>query len=148
MTTTPPHLEAPDELDRLFSDFFKAQLTKPWPKAPQPGAPATNVPSELVAVRTADTPHNDAAPVQRDNTARARFTLVASVALMLGTSLLLSYGFSPGNRPVGTPTNGGSNVMPDLRGEGKESLDNIKKIRATEPKPERFKAPPIDMGNF
>lgn len=82
MSTTPPTPAGPpDDLDRLLGDFFKAQLRHPWPNAPVPPAAAAE-PSERVRVRprAAETP----APARRDAAARARFTLAASVALMLG----------------------------------------------------------------
>ncbi len=91
------------DLDQLLSDFFKSQLKQPWPKAPVPVAHATVEPSELVATRTTESPRN--APAKfRDNTARARFTLAASVALLLGTGWLLTNGYEPGTRPAGCPT--------------------------------------------
>src|SRR4051794_29755905 len=100
MNTTPPHAKAPDELDRLLSEFFKAQLKHPWPNAPVPaganGGAAQTEPSELLAARTANAPRNTAPPARRDNTARARFTLAASVALLLGTCWYLSNDFEPG----------------------------------------------------
>src|SRR5262245_40985749 len=97
MSTISQKPETPDELDKLFSDFFKAQLKRPWPNAPLPagsgGAVAlASEPSELVTSRTqTETPSIVPATAPqvkakgRDGTARARFTLVASVALALGT---------------------------------------------------------------
>src|SRR5215475_10716934 len=66
-----------DHLDRLLSDFFKAQMQHPWPAAP--ATPASE-PSVLVAARAAalNAPHNQPA---RDPQSRARYTLAASVAL-------------------------------------------------------------------
>src|SRR5262245_44668066 len=103
MNTTPTNTEPSDELDRLLSDFFKGELKKPWPKAPMPAASASE-PSELAAARAAEAPRNTpATPAGRDNTARARFTLAASVALMLGTCWYMSNGFQPGTQPTATP---------------------------------------------
>ena len=115
MNTLPPITETPDELDRLFSDFFKAQLKRPWP-----GAPSTTSaePSELAVARTAEAPRNQPRPATRDTTARARFTLAASVAMMFGTCLYLSNGFQPGERQgtPSTPVNGPKILM--LPGSG------------------------------
>lgn len=132
MTPTSPHTDA--DLDRLFSDFFKAQLQKPWPKPPATGgaAPASE-PSELVATR-ADGPRNAPASARRDNTARARFTLAASVALALGATLVLSDGFAPGPRPSGVtaPTGGGLKMLPGSSADGKNHpiLNKIEENKA------------------
>jgi hypothetical protein len=141
MNTTPTNSESPAELDRLFSDYFKAQLKKPWPNAPIPpvaGAPAATEPSELVAARTASAPRNTparpASAKGRDNTARARFTLAVSVALMLGTCWYLSNGFDPVGRPGGAPSqNGGPGLLKN--GEAApppvvNPLDTIKENKA------------------
>jgi hypothetical protein len=117
MNTPPPHAEAPDELDRLFSEFFKAQLKHPWPNAPVPASSSASTqptePSELRAARAQEAPRNTPAPARRDSSARARFTLAASVALMLGTCWYLSNGFAPGSRPgQGTP-NPATPMLPD-----------------------------------
>src|SRR5215213_8749196 len=118
MNTTPTHAESSEELDRLFSEFFKAQLKHPWPNAPVPasGAAKPAEPSELVTARTAETPRNAPAPARRDNSARARFTLAASVALMLGTCWYLSNGFQPGSRPGVGPNQGDAPGMLDKGG--------------------------------
>jgi len=120
MNTLPTNPETPDELDRLFSEFFKGQLRKPWPKAPvPPGASATAEPSELAAARVAEAPRNHPSPASRDNTARARFTLAASVALLLGTCWTLSNGFQPGERPGQAPVAPGlPGLLPDSGASG------------------------------
>jgi hypothetical protein len=111
MSAIPPKPEAPDELDKLFSDFFKAQLKHPWPNAPLPaGGAATSAtePSELVHTRT-ESPRNSPTPAPQahakhhDSTARARFTLAASVALALGGCWILANSFTPGERSNATP---------------------------------------------
>lgn len=113
-----------DALDALLSDFFKAQLKKPWPKAPIPDAAAWPAePSELATARAAEAPRNAPSP-QRDSSARARFTLAASVALLLGTGLFLADGFQPGARPgrdavPGTP---GNPLLPGSNADGTEHL--------------------------
>jgi hypothetical protein len=144
MNATPPHAEAPDDLDRLLSEFFKAQLKQPWPNAPVPAAKPTE-PSELVAQRAADTPRNTPSPSRRDNSARARFTLAASVALMLGTCWYLSNGFQPGSRPVVAPP-GKSGLLPESGAGGPKGgvLDTIQENKAKGD----HDGPKIDMGKF
>lgn len=140
---TPAHTDAPDDLDRRFSDFFKAQLKQPWPNAPLPAArPAPPVePAALVAARATERPQ--AAPARRDSSARARVTLAASVALMLGTCWYLSDGFRPGARPATNPTPNGPSLF-DGGGahDDKGVLPEVEKIKA-------IGAPPkIDMGEI
>jgi hypothetical protein len=140
MNTTPTTTET-DELDQLLSDFFKGELKKPWPKAPMPVAAATE-PSELAAARAAEAPRNQPTPASRDNTARARFTLAASVALALGTCWFLSNGFQPGEgsgQPV-VPGNG-TKMLPDGGAQGGkgDALDQMNKNKTDDG------APKIDM---
>jgi hypothetical protein len=94
---------AEDNLDRLLSDFFKAQMKQPWPAAP--AVPASE-PSVLVAARgtTTEPPRNQ--PVARDTGSKSRYTLAASVALLLGTCWYLSNGFQPAERPGRAPATG------------------------------------------
>ena len=140
------HAESPEELDRLFSEFFKAQLKHPWPNAPVPasGAAKPAEPSELVTARATETPRSASTPARRDNSARARFTLAASVALMLGTCWYLSNGFAPGSRPVGAPNQGDAPGMLPGGGAHDEQgvLPKVREIKATEG------APKIDMDKF
>lgn len=98
MSQTPEHLNSgpPDPIDRRLSDFFQSQMPRPWPTAPAVGA---TEPSEMVAVR------NHAAP-GGDGGGRARLTLAASVAVLLGSYWLLSNGWQP------APRNGGSHAAP------------------------------------
>jgi hypothetical protein len=135
MNTTSPLPD--DELDKLFSDFFKSQLKQPWPKAPMPTASATASataePSTLVASR-AETPRNTPAK-SRDNVARARFTLAASVALMLGTCWYLSNDLQPGGTPSGnTPRQTGTRYLPESGATGGKNdvLDQLNKNKAKE----------------
>ncbi|MFM8271993.1 MAG: hypothetical protein ACKODX_06610 [Gemmata sp.] len=100
MNTTSPAHEA-DDLDRILSGFFKAQLRHPWPKAPLP-AVAASQPSEFLASRSSEALRSAAAaPPSRNHTARARFTLAASVALALGAGWLLTAGLHPVARTGG-----------------------------------------------
>ena len=100
MNISTPDAAPPDDLDRLLSDFFKSQLKRPWPNAPFT-APVAQ-PSELAVSRPTEAPRNRPGPASRDT--RARLTLAASVALMLGTCWYLSSGFQPGERPTVAPT--------------------------------------------
>jgi|GEM_PF-2452339 len=121
--------EKTDELDQLFSDFFKAQLQQPWPKAPAPAAAATSEPSELAASRTAEAPRNAPAPVRNDSTARARFTLAASVALALGACWYLSNGFQPTARPAHETNTPG---MPELLQNGNADGNNSEVLKGVQ----------------
>jgi hypothetical protein len=117
MNHTPPSDES---IDRLLSEFLKAQLPQPWPAAP---ATAASEPSVLVADRAgaAEAPRNQPAP--RDTTARSRFTLAASVALLLGTCWTLSNGFQAGDRPAtGTNGNGPGISLNGTTADGKDGL--------------------------
>ena len=93
-TTLPP-----EKVDDLLSDYFKSKMRQPWPTAP---ATASIEPS----TRRTATQSN-----------RARYTLAASVAILLGAC----WYFSNGSRPErvspqtpGTPgiLNDGSAKMP------------------------------------
>ena len=137
MNTLPTTPETPDELDRLFSDFFKGQLKRPWPGAPTTSAAAQAEPSELAAARAADAPRNlpSSAPQAkgRNGAVRARFTLAASVALLLGTCWALSNGFQPGTRPTlapGTPTE--RRMLKESGAHDKGILPEIQKNKAND----------------
>jgi hypothetical protein len=110
MNTTLPTRD--DDLDRLLSRFLKGQMPHPWPAAPATPAARTE-PSALAAPRNVD-------PARR-----ARYTLAASVAIVLGTCWAFSNGFRPGDRPggVAVPQQGGEGF--DLKGtsaDGKGGL--------------------------
>jgi hypothetical protein len=93
-----------ENVDRLLSAFFKAEMPDPWPAAP---TASTTEPSGLVAER-AEAPRNEPAVARRDHNSRARYTLAASVALLLGTCWTLSDGFQSGTRGTNGPANGTS----------------------------------------
>lgn len=142
MTATPTQTHPPDDLDRLFSDFFKAQLKQPWPNAPLPPVAAKSAqpaePATLVTARAAEAP---AAPARRDSGARARVTLAASVALMLGTCWYLSNGVQPGTRPAPAPKPNGPGLF-EAGANDTGVLPQIEKNKA-------IGAPPkIDMGEI
>lgn len=104
MTHTLPD-DKDDKLDALLGDFFKAQMKSPWPAAP--ATPPTSTPAAPAPV-AADLPRNQ--PVAaRDTGARARYTLAASFAVLLGTCWYLSSGFTPTERTA--PAGGGTNVL-------------------------------------
>lgn len=149
MNTLSPNPDTPDELDRLFSEFFKGQLKQPWPKAPAPlTATAPAEPSELAAARAAETPRKQPAPAARDNTARARFTLAASVALLLGTCWYLSNGFQPGERPgQPAPVSGKPGMLPESGASGQGDL-RLQELQHDKAKENKGGAPKIDMGKF
>lgn len=132
----------PDELDKLFSEFFKAQLKHPWPNTPFPAGGAAlpaSEPSGLVNTRTqTETPRNSPASAPqahakgRDGMARARFTLAASVAIALGGCWALSNGFLPGSATQGIPTTPGILQRGGADGDGHPTLKTIEKIRTLE----------------
>lgn len=103
MTPNPP-----DALDRAFADFFRAELPQPWP-----AAPAT--PAARPAAR----------PVVPDGSTRARWTLAASVALLVGSCWLLAGGPRQQRPVAGTPAPG-----PDVLQQSSATL------------PDAFKSPP------
>ncbi len=145
MNATTQPAANPDELDRLFSDFFKSQLKRPWPNAPIPVAAAPAEPSGLVAGRTGETPRNRPSPATRDNTARARFTLAASVALMLGTCWYLSNGFEPGARsgaPAANP------ALPSMLNGADADGNKHLPLRTIEQDKAKEHGPKIDMDKF
>lgn len=128
---------SPDDLDRLLSDFFKAQMKNPWPNAP---LAQTAEPSELAT--RADAPQ--AAPARRDNTTRAKLTLAASVALLLGTAFYMSDGYTPSARPVAVPSNSGPSLFngSDAKAPQGGVLDTISKDKA------KGDAPTMDPSKF
>ncbi len=131
---------SPDDLDRLLSDFFKAQMKNPWPNAPLAQAAE---PSEL-ATRL-DAPRNEPAPARRDQTARAKFTLAASVAFLLGTAFYMSDGYAPAPRPGAQPaTNGGPSLLnaSDAKAPQGGVLDTLSKDKVN------GGAPKVDPSQF
>jgi hypothetical protein len=103
MKTTSPS----DDLDQLLGAFFKAQLPHAWPSAP--ATTSVNEPASLVAARAeaAESPRHQPAAANRDPGGRkARYTLAASVAILLGTCWTLSNGLQSGTRPANGSPNG------------------------------------------
>lgn len=105
-----------DALDQLLADYFKAELKQLWPTAP---ASSQIEASGLVAARAREP------MARRDNNSRARLTLAASVALLLGTCWYLSSGFQSGDRVVpGNPSRGG--VLGDAGASKPAALEELK----------------------
>jgi len=97
--TSPVSGHPPDGYDRLFSDFFKNEMPHPWPG---PRAVAVAEPARGRA----------------DAGNRSRYTLAASVAVLLGLGVYLSSG-SPAVHP-----NGGQPGLKDATADGKHLLEN------------------------
>jgi hypothetical protein len=121
----------PDKLDELLSDFFKAKLPHPWPAAPVP-TPAE--PSGLVAARTL--------PANADRGNRARMTLAASVALLLGACWFLSGEGQPGPRAATRP-GGGPSVLEQGTAKMPAAFDKVRadKAKKTDDSMKGFKLP-------
>lgn len=125
-----------DNLDRLLSGYFKSKLKQPWPAAPTTSS-LLSEPSVLVASRsgtnTVETPRNQ--PSSRaDVSHKSRYTLAASVAVLLGTCWLLSNGFQSGGErgvPAGI-TPAGLKVLPDTEASNPPVLKENKKTKAEE----------------
>jgi hypothetical protein len=121
-----------DALDSLFSGFFKAQMKQPWPAAP--GAPAVHSePSTLATSRaqqTTETPRNQPVAASHDSSSKARYTLAASVALLIGTCWTLSNGFQPSDRPNSSNGSNGSINGNSLSASDPPVLKEIRKEKA------------------
>jgi hypothetical protein len=106
--TFPSPQPTPDDLDRAFSQYFRAQLPARWPRPPRPPIPAA-------------TP----AVTREAGSWRPRFTLGASVAALLALGLAVSYGPS-----VGQPTKRDSSGFDKT---GVADGDKLKKLMADPP---------------
>lgn len=122
-----------DSLDRLMSDFFKRQVRQPWPPAPF-ALPLAAEPSLVAAARTtAELPSKQTTPGRRvyDPSARARYTLAVSAAVLLGTCWCLSNGFRTADRPAPTaPAAPFLGVFPDSGANDPEALKERRKDKA------------------
>ncbi|MCS6864268.1 MAG: hypothetical protein RMJ56_02940 [Gemmataceae bacterium] len=134
MNPRPPHRPNPDPLDRLLSDFFKAQMKQPWPQAPLPPATVPLIPSELATPPTIDARSR---PVRSpaDATARARFTLAASVALALGAAWLFTNHYEASHTATAPPQVGISDYLQRGTASG-ENHPLLKEIPKTHNKAE------------
>jgi hypothetical protein len=101
MTQPTSSPDAPDEIDRAFSDYFKGQLPSSWPACRATAAvePAKRVPD-------------------RDATWASRATLVASVALLLG----VGFYFAGNVMPTGPTAPGKGGRFDDATANGTELL--------------------------
>ena len=103
---TTPVLPPPDGLDRLLADFYRNEMPHPWPGPPaaiaEPAGPARE---------------------RTDAGRRSRYTLAASVALLLGFGVYLSSATPGGPAPH---AGGGPNPIKveDAKANGKNLLDN------------------------
>jgi hypothetical protein len=124
-----------ENLDRLLSHYFKSKMQQPWPKAPATPSRMSE-PSALAASRTGanaplEAPRNQ--PVSssdpRNGGNKSRYTLAASVAVLLGACWALSNGFQPGAVPAGN--NGHKlNVFPEATAEKPAVGQQIQKDKA------------------
>jgi hypothetical protein len=105
------------KVDELLSDYFKSKLRHPWP--PAPSAQATE-PSAPASRRLAG-----------GRGGRSRFTLAASIALLIGICWYFSNGFQPTERPhKSTP------AAPGILNEGSaKTPDEFKKTKKVEAGP-------------
>jgi hypothetical protein len=99
MNRTSPLPAAADPLDRALHGYFHSQLPVEWPAAP-------------VEVKTACAP----SPTRRST---ARFTLAASIALLLGLGATLSYAPQSPTAPAG------SGLLNDASADGKKLEKHI-----------------------
>jgi hypothetical protein len=107
-----------DQLDGLLSDFFKSEMKQPWPAAP------ATAPLSAPAARQQ--------PTARDESRASRYTLAASVALLLGTCWALSNGFQPADRAATGA--GGPNVLNPASAGDPAALKELRKDHATKGK--------------
>jgi anti-sigma factor RsiW len=113
---------APDELDRLLRDFFRAELPEPWPAWAPPEAQA-------------DRPKPAGRP--RWPAVRRRLVLAASVALLLVGYLTLARAF-PGTSEQGGPAVSDQNTMGKLPAVPK---GDIHKLLPEHPQPRTVPVP-------
>jgi hypothetical protein len=99
----------PDRTDELLSKFFKSKMPHPWPAAP---AAAFAQPSSLRATAGAN---------------RARLTLAASVALLLGVGWYLASGTNPSERGVIKPAAPATGILNDGSAKTPKEFDKVKK---------------------
>ena len=92
ITRLPPPDDRAD-MDRLFSAYFQAELPAKWPTAPRPWV---------------EKAHNKPAPSSVDSSAKSRWALAASVAILLGGCWYLSSQMTDGKAKTGLNLNGGT----------------------------------------
>jgi hypothetical protein len=135
-----------DSLDAMFSTFFKAQVKHPWPVAPAPSAHSE--PSSLAAARAAqvEAPRNQPVVAGRDAGNKSRYTLAASVALLIGTCWTLSSGFQSADRaaPTASPNGPALNLNP-MTASDPDALKELRKEKALNGNNDGFTAPKIEL---
>ncbi len=99
----PPPLQPGDDLDRLLRTFLRSQLPHPWPSPPVTSCQRR--------------------PADGRNLMRSRWSLAASVALLLVGSWLLPSRFTPDARPEHGPN--GSMISDNPRDAPKRHKDQI-----------------------
>jgi hypothetical protein len=150
MTPTSPsddlHQPMLPEVDQLLSAFFQAQLPSRWPAAPVVG---NHVPSTALAVRgivqTVDQTTRQGQIVSPGGT-RARWTLVASVAILLGGGWLLLNGFEVGPRPSSPALDHrGAGLLEAGTAANPKALETLRESKATQPTPATAPSSKIDL---
>ncbi|HEY3789072.1 MAG TPA: hypothetical protein VGL71_09465 [Urbifossiella sp.] len=106
-------------IDELLSDFFKSKLPQPWPAAP---GSATAEPSSLHAARRAANQGH-----------RARVTLAAFVAVLIGVCWFFSSGSQPGPRPASHPAPAVSGILNEGSAKTPDEFKKAKKAAPTAP---------------
>ena len=98
-----------DEIDRLFTAYFRAEMPARWPNAPRPWAQTVQPASSAPA----------------DPTRKSRWALAASVALLIGSCWYLSGHVTDGKaKPGFNPEGGAADV---------NHLKHLSKDKAKEP---------------
>jgi hypothetical protein len=115
-----------ENIDELLSDYFKSKMRHPWPAPP---APPFTEPSSLRESRGAAHSGN-----------RARVTLAASVAILIGACWFFSNGSQPAERGPAKPVPGGPGILND--GSAK-TPDEFKKNHPIHPKVGGLPAAPV-----
>jgi hypothetical protein len=95
---------AGDDLDRLFSAYFQAEVPKKWPSAPYPGA---------------DKAQPKPANTTEDPATRSRWALAASVAILLGGCWYLSGQLTDNKAKPGLDLNNGTSNLKNVKELGK-----------------------------
>lgn len=135
----------PDALDRLLSDFFKGQMKRPWPAAPATsaglnGKPVGIVePASLLGARNAtsrpELAHPRVVTASPEPGSRARLTLAASVAILLGSCWYLSNGpWAPASHSAPAAKSGPSaNPFGEASADGNPIFEQHDRNKATRP---------------
>jgi hypothetical protein len=93
-----------DEIDRLFTAYFRAEMPARWPNAPRPWAESAQ-PAPAAA---------------GDPTRKSRWALAASVALLIGSCWYLSGHVTDGKAKPGFNPEGSTANLKQLKEMGKD----------------------------